>query len=752
MKPKEGADKEFLSEAEELVETLGRELLRYEDAMMSGGRINPDILNGIFRAAHSLKGLAGMFGRKKMSALAHSMENLLDRMRLGKAPKDPRVLDVLFEAVDKLKAVLAADDPESVNIEGLTAKLDNAGEGKFESEKEQKQTQEPPTPTAPQPKKVEGETVTLEGVTLPKSVLDVLTEYEEYRLLENIRSNSHIVKVSASFNLASFDTELPELMNWLKERGEVITTLPGADESQGDKINFDLLVGTDENLDKLKELLKKKNAVMSIIKEGGAQAAKPEAAQEAPKQTMAEESTAVQGEEPAGEEESESARSVSRTVRVDIKRLDNLMNIVGELVLEKTIIGNIRDKLRQEKGLRELTNELYKTHRNLERKLAELQEAVMEVRMVPVGQLFSRLGRIVRKAARDENKDIELVRIGGETELDKLIIEELADPLMHIIRNAIDHGIEPPGVRERHGKPRKGTIELRAFQQGNHVVIQVSDDGAGIDPKKLWNKAVKMGLVPPDAEYKEEEAWSFMFEPGFTTKEQVSEISGRGVGLDVVRKNITNLSGMIDVESEVGVGTTFSITLPITLAIIQALIVEVAGRVYALPLNSVRECHIITPEDIKTIEQREVMELRERTIPLLRLDVLFGHNGRGKDKFPSRQEHATSIDDAFTASSQNTNQAFRGGEWDKEKLGENKKYVIIVGIAEKQLGVIVDGLRGRQDVVIKSLGKILGDIKGVAGATDLGNQETVLILDVADLMSEAGQGTGSRSIQIMGRA
>mgnify|MGYP005832653503 CR=1 FL=1 len=754
MKPKEGADKEFLSEAEELVETLGRDLLRYEDAMMAGGKINPDILNGIFRAAHSLKGLAGMFGRQKMSALAHSMENLLDRMRLGKVPKDPRVLDVLFEAVDKLKAILAADVPESVNIESLSIKLENAGEGKFESEKREKQADEPIPPQAEQPKKVDGDTVILEGVTLPKSVLDVLTEYEEFRLLENIRSASHIVKVSASFDLTSFDTELPELMNWLKERGEVITTLPGTDESKGDKINFDLLVGTDENIDKLQELLKKKNATMSVIKRGGAQGeTKVEAAPEETKPpAMIEDLPSSQGEDQTTEEESESARSVSRTVRVDIKRLDNLMNIVGELVLEKTVIGNIRDKLRQEKGLRELTNELYKTHRNLERKLAELQEAVMEVRMVPVGQLFSRLGRIVRKAARDENKEIELIRLGGETELDKLIIEELADPLMHIIRNAIDHGIEPPGVRERHGKPRKGTIELKAFQQGNHVVIQVSDDGAGIDPKKIWNKAVKMGLVPPDSEYKEENAWSLMFEPGFTTKEQVSETSGRGVGLDVVRKNIANLSGMIDVESEVSVGTTFTITLPITLAIIQALIVESAGRVYALPLNSVRECHIITPSDIKTIEQREVMELRERTIPLLRLDVLFGHNGSGKSKLPSRQEHAISIDKAFTASSQNSNQVFGWGDLDKEKLGENKKYVIIVGIAEKQLGVIVDGLRGRQDVVIKSLGKILGDIKGVAGATDLGNQETVLILDVADLMSEVGQGGGSRSIQIMGRA
>lgn len=743
MKPKDGVDKEFLSEAEELVETLGRDLLRYEEAMLAGGRINPDILNGVFRAAHSLKGLAGMFGRQEMSSMAHSMENLLDRMRLGKVPRDPRVLDVLFESLDKLKGMLASGDSGNINAERTLAKLIEAAEGKFDAKKIDDAPARASRPGvtapigqdltgAPGPKE-ESADVLLEGVSIPKSVMDVLTEYEEFRLLENIRSNSHIIKVSAGFELSNFDSELPELMNWLKERGEVITTLPGGEAAQDDKIHFDLLVGTDENIDSLSKLIKERGATLAVIKQGrGAGAIHESPQQAAPvfvEEPIPSEEVHTLAEEPSGEEDVESARSVSRTVRVDIKRLDNLMNIVGELVLEKTIIGNIRDQLRQEKGLRSLANELYKAHRNLDRKLLEMQEAVMEVRMVPVGQIFGRLGRIVRKMAREENKEIELVRTGSETELDKLIIEELADPLMHIIRNAIDHGIEPPGMRERHGKPRKGEIELKAFQQGNHVVIQVSDDGAGIDPKRVYDKAVKMGLLEPGMEFKEEEIWPLLFEPGFTTKEEVSEISGRGVGLDVVRRNIANLSGMIDIESQAGLGTTFTITLPITLAIIQALIVEVAGRTYAMPLNSVRECHIITSADIRTIEQREVMELRERTIPLLRLDVLFGHNGNGAGKTTNRAE---------------------GEEITHTPENGSKKFVVIVGIAEKRLGVLVDKLKGRQDVVIKSLGRTLGDIKGVAGATDLGNQQTVLILDVGDLISEVSQGP-VKSVSISGR-
>jgi len=744
MKPKDGTDKEFLSEAEELLETLGRDLLRYEEVMLAGGKLNPDILNGIFRAAHSLKGLAGMFGRQEMSALAHSMESLLDRMRLGKVPRDPQVLDVLFDAVDKIKAMLAASDPGSINTDRTLARLADAAEGKFEA-KQPAEAAQPDQSRRPaeepeasrEAHKDKDENVLLEGVAIPRNVMDVLTEYEEFRLLENIRSDSHIIKVGSSFDIATFDTELPELMNWLKERGEVITTLPGGEVAGDDRIHFDLLVGTEENLDTIRNLLKERGFAFAVIKQG-VRASPPDVTPSHPQADtpLPPEEIHALTEETAGDEDLESARSVSRTVRVDIKRLDNLMNIVGELVLEKTIIGNIRDQLRQEKGLRVLANDLYKAHRNLDRKLVEMQEAVMEVRMVPVGQLFGRLGRIVRKMAREENKEIELVRTGSETELDKLIIEELADPLMHIIRNAIDHGVESPGMRERRGKPRKGTIELKAFQQGNHVVIQVHDNGAGIDTKRVHNKAMKMGLIEPGMEFKEEDIWPILFEPGFTTKEEISEISGRGVGLDVVRRNIANLSGMIDIESEVGVGTTFTITLPITLAIIQALIVEVAGRTYAMPLNSVRECHIITSADIRTIEQREVMELRERTIPLLRLDILFGHNGGGASVIAGETGNA-----ANGIEPKETVIASENGD---------KKFVVVVGIAEKRLGVLVDKLKGRQDVVIKSLGKTLGDIKGVAGATDLGNQQTVLILDVGDLISEVSQGP-VKTVSITGR-
>ncbi len=731
MSPREGADKEFLSEAEELIETLGKELLRYEEALHGpSGRLDPDILNGIFRAAHSLKGLAGMFGYADLGGLSHSMENLLDRMRLGKVLSRPEVLDILFTGVETLKGLLGSEAEAAEKAERVIKQIDQAVEGKLP---EIEKAVEEAAPQVEITEDTESEVVVFEGVSLPKSVVDVLTEYEEFRLLENIRSGTNLVKVHAAFDIANFDSELPKLMDWLKERGEVITTLPGGTEVDDEHIHFDLLAGVDLSIESLKNDLNRMGYSLSILRSK----TEEEPAPELPVPAVTSEKTTDEDIEDAAfdsadmETDQESARSVSSTVRVDIARLDHLMNIVGELVLEKSIIGNIRDMLSQEPGMRTLANDLYKAHRTLDRKLAELQEAVMDVRMVPIGQLFGRLGRIIRKLGREQKKQIELTRSGMETELDKLIVEELADPLMHIIRNAIDHGIESPGMRERHGKPAEGQIDLRAFQQGNHVVIQVADDGAGIDPEKVRDKAVNMGLASSGSELGRKEIFDFLFEPGFSTKDDISEISGRGVGMDVVRRNISNLSGLIEVDSVLGEGTTFTITLPITLAIIQTLIVECMDRTYALPLSSVRECHILQSEDIKTIEQREVMELREQTIPLLRLGTLFGYE---KDNGGTPGEK---VDKSVLEPVPEELAFHMEGE---EKDGD-KQFVVILGIADKRMGVLVDCMLGRQDVVIKSLGETLGDIPGVAGATDLGNQQTVLVLDVGDLLGEIGHGS-----------
>ena len=403
-----------------------------------------------------------------------------------------------------------------------------------------------------------------------------------------------------------------------------------------------------------------------------------------------------------------SMRSISRTVRVDIDKLDLLMNIVGELVLSKSAISNIGDRLKMTRE-QELAADLGKTTRILERRLHELQKGVMDVRMVPVGQLFEKMTRIVRRVANEQGKKVELEIRGADTELDKLIIEDVSDPLMHIVRNAIDHGLEMPQERLAAGKAEKGTIQLLASQKGNHVVLEVNDDGRGIDVEQVRNKAVERGLINASHELTEEETHELLFLPGFTTRDEVSDLSGRGVGMDVVKNNIAALSGMIDVNSRFGEGSSMVITLPITLAIIKALIVQVGKRTYAIPINSVLETLMVEADDIRTVERREVIELRKSTIPLLRLDKVFA---------------------------QSLEEADEGG----------RLFVAIVGLAEKRMGFVVDDLLGQQDVVIKSLGQALSFVKGIAGAAELGNQKTILVLDVAGLMNEALRGESSLNV------
>jgi two-component system chemotaxis sensor kinase CheA len=402
-----------------------------------------------------------------------------------------------------------------------------------------------------------------------------------------------------------------------------------------------------------------------------------------------------------GDDRAASLRSVAQTVRVDIRKLDHLMNVVGELALARAGIAQVLDRLKTDRTQIELSRVLHREVRSLDRKLNELQAGILEVRMVPLGQVFDKLSRVVRKISRDAGKEIRFIITGADTELDKLIVEELSDPLMHIIRNAIDHGVEPPGRRAAAHKPEAGTISLAAYQKGNHVVIDVEDDGAGLNEQAILRNAIQRGLVAAEqaAELGRRDIHSLIFLPGVSTKEIADEISGRGVGMDVVKTNIAKLSGIIDVQSDPGNGTKFSITLPITLAIIQALVIRVAGRTYCIPLNSVLESLIIEPSEIRTIEKREVISLRGSTLPLVRLDEIFRIGGVSRAKGPL--------------------------------------YVVVVGMAQHRLGLIVDDMVGQQDIVIKALGKALARIPGIAGATELGGQQTVLVLDVAALVEEA---------------
>jgi two-component system chemotaxis sensor kinase CheA len=406
--------------------------------------------------------------------------------------------------------------------------------------------------------------------------------------------------------------------------------------------------------------------------------------------------------ESAAAEEDLSLRSVSQTVRVDISRLDHVMNIVGELIIEKTQLEALTRAISMQQ-VRLASHELGKVARNLDRKLNELQKSVIEIRMVPVGQIYTKLARTVRKVTRELGKEIELVLRGEDTELDKMMVEELTDPLMHIIRNALDHGIESAEQRRAAGKPAVGRITLLAYQQGNSVVIDVSDDGRGIDPERIRQTALKRGLVAEDEPIDAQRAYELLFMPGFSTATAVSEISGRGVGLDVVKKNIQELmKGSIDVISVPGTGTTFRIMLPITLAIIQALIVRAGDEKFAIPLTSVEESMRIYGRDILRVERREVFNVRETTLPLLRLSDAFN------------------LDDS------------------KPTTPESKWFVVVTRAGEKSIGILVDALVRQHEIVIKSVGERLKTIPGIAGATEIGEGEIVLVVDVGTLIESFG--------------
>jgi two-component system, chemotaxis family, sensor kinase CheA len=671
---------EFTSEAEELLDTLSRDLVEFES---QGQNVRPELVNKIFREVHSLKGLAGMLGFADISELSHSLEDMLDKLRMGKIAISKDLIDLLFDSVDGLnRLVIAINDPSLVGLVDLTALTT-----RIHAIISQK----------PQQKADDG----LSQLTLDEQTKKSLTEYEEHRLLENVRSGKHILSVEVTFDFADFDERLRALTQSLSEAGEVISTLPAIPSGNMNGIAFRLLYG-------------------SILDSAAVQALAPEAAVSSLRRSSAVmpaaalpsgifppfDSAVLERQVPTAEEDV-SLRSLSQTVRVDISRLDHVMNIVGELIIEKTQLDALTRALsvgggtQQQQG-RLASHELGKIARNLDRKLNELQKSVIEIRMVPVGQIYSKLSRTVRKLARELNKEIELVLRGEDTELDKMMVEELTDPLMHIIRNALDHGIESADERRKKGKSPVGRVVLTAYQQGNSVVLDVTDDGRGIDAEKIRRVAVDRGLVGEKETIDQQRANELLFMPGFSTATSVSEISGRGVGLDVVKRNIQELKGTIEVITKIGEGTTFRVSLPITLAIIQALIVDAGGEKFAIPLTSVEESMRIYSRDIRTVERREVFTLRDFTLPLLRLADAF-HIHDARDHGP-----------------------------------DTKWFIVVTRAGEKIVGLLVDALVRQQEVVIKSIGERLKTIPGIAGATEIGEGEIVLVVDVGTLIDNFG--------------
>ncbi|MFZ3063807.1 MAG: chemotaxis protein CheA [Nitrospirota bacterium] len=657
---------EFIAEAEEILELISKNLLTMEE---SQDRLSPhpDIINAIFRGVHTLKGIAGMMGFNNITELSHTLENMLDAMRMGKLTLTSVVIKLLFESTDMLRKLIenvSRDGNDNIDTSRLLSDIVNILKKKPEAAAAHK----------------------LEELDLDANVLKVLTEYENHRLEENLRLGANIFEITAGFSLETFDKDLNQINSMVSGFGEVITTLPSSGSSPDIGIEFKLIIGTKEDLNYVTSILSGTNVKIREIKY---------------QKKNEKIKSGGEHEEAQAAESPSSVKSLSMTVRVNINRLDRLLNIVGELVLNKAVITHISKNLRAVEGFSEWAIELEKAARTLDKKLNELQEGLMEVRMVPLNNLFDRLTRMARKLSRESGKIIDIRIFGEETELDRLMIEEIADPLMHIVRNSVDHGIETQEDRIKSGKNEIGTIKLSATQKGGHVVIEVEDDGSGINIKRVKDIAVEKGLIALNSSLTEKEAIDLLFTPGFSTSKVVTEVSGRGVGLDVVRKNLIKLNGTIDIETKEKAGTRFIITLPLTLMILKALIVQVANDIFALPINSVSESLMITKRDIQTVEGREVIQLRERTLPILRLE------------------------DAFDMKSKDVN--------------PDSMYVVVVGSANRKIGFVVDALLGQQEIVIKSLGNILSGIQGIAGATELGNRKTVLVLDVAALIEESVQ-------------
>lgn len=686
-KKKDSVLSDFVPEAEELIEVLHKNLQQI-DSLSDPAQVRPDMINAIFRAAHTLKGMSGMVGLNKVSEVSHHFEEMLDKVRMGKLSLSKEVLDILTDGVSLLQKMIesATQGKGDLDASALEDRIAAVLTGKAK----------------------ENESKPLRDIDLDPDILKVLTEYESHRLFENIKSNTTLYEVKAAFKLETFDTDLSALNAKIQRIGEIITTLPNVSSSSQGGMEFKLIVGgfagspplnTEIAADHIhvREISRKK-------KEGGVPVSSQTVISSVP---VPDDTPAAQTPQAA---ESTSIRSLTQTVRVDIEKLDALLNMVGELVLSKAVVNQISKDLLEQNGFSGLSLELLKASKLLDKRVSEFQERLVEIRMIPIGQVFDRLLRSVRKLSKDLKKEVNLLISGEETKMDKSMVEDLADPLLHLIRNALDHGLENAEERAKAGKPEAGALYLRANQKGNHVVIEVEDDGKGIDTRQVYNKALQKGLIDPAKEYGEGDLINLLFLPGFSTREIANEISGRGVGLDVVAKNISKLSGLVNVESALGRGTLFTITLPITLVIIKALIVRVGGETFAIPLNSVSESLMVLAKDIKTIERREVIQLRDHTLSLIRLRDIFNL---------------------------------------KEEVADERLYVIVVGLAEKRVGLVVSSIEGQQEIVIKSLGGVLKEIKGISGATELGNRKTILVLDVAALMEESTQTKDKKSKEAM---
>ncbi len=654
---------DFLIEAFEMNEQLDQDLVELEH--------NPedlDLLNRIFRVAHTIKGSSSFLNLNILTHLTHNMEDVLNRARKGEIKITPDIMDVVLRSIDLMKTLL-------VTIRDTGSDTNNGKENEIEEAVKQLQ--------AITSQNLEGAKETSGTKEAPQK--------------ENKEENKEEAKEENKENKAKAPTaENSASDNPLADEPDLDYTNMSAEEVEAE---IERLLNKRQEADKERRAQKKQEAKPKQEVTPTKETPKTETLKT---ETLKAPKTEIKAKAKADTEENKAPSiGVEQTVRVDVRRLDHLMNLIGELVLGKNRLIRIYSDVEERYDGEKFLEELNQVVSSISAVTTDLQLAVMKTRMQPVGKVFNKFPRMVRDLSRELGKSIELIIEGEETELDKSIVEEIGDPLIHIIRNSCDHGIEPLEERRRLNKPETGKVQLSAYNEGNHIVIKISDDGKGLDPVMLKEKAIEKGVISErDAEgMSDREAFNLIFKPGFSTAKVVSNVSGRGVGMDVVKTNIEKLNGIIEIDSEVGVGTTQKLKIPLTLAIIQALLVGVQEEYYAIPLSSVLETVRISQDEIYTVDGKSVLRLRDEVLSLVRLSDIFKV-------------------DAILESNSDV-------------------YVVIIGLADQKIGVIVDYLIGQEEVVIKSLGYYLKNTRGIAGATVRGDGKITLIVDVGAMMDMA---------------
>ncbi len=663
---------DFLIEAFEMIEQLDQDLIELEH--------NPndlDLLNRIFRVAHTIKGSSSFLNFDILTNLTHNMEDVLNKARRGELQITPDVMDVVLESIDMMKGLLNAirdtgSDKTDIDITDVVKRLQGISQGQASESAPAESTPAPaqPAPTA------EAKPAESQPATPATDSAQATTTTPEKPAEDNIDYSK--------FTPEEVEQEIQRLLKIRQEEDKARRAAKKQEEAQGGATP----------------------AQQATPTQPAQTAPSP-----APKPAPVTPKPALAAKKPLGAKKDDGAvaTAVEQTVRVDVKRLDHLMRLIGELVLGKNRLINIYNEVEERYDGEQFLEELNQVVSSVSLVTTDLQLAVMKTRMLPVSKVFNKFPRMVRDLSRDMGKSIELVISGEETELDKSIVEEIGDPLVHMIRNSCDHGVEGKEERLAAGKSETGKVELKAYNEGNHIVIEITDDGKGLDAEMLKQKALEKGIINErEADtMTNQEAYGLIFKAGFSTAKVVTNVSGRGVGMDVVKTNIEKLNGIIDVESELGQGTVFKLKIPLTLAIIQALIVGVQEEYYAIPLSSVVETVRINQDEVYMVEGRSVLRLRDEILTLVRLSDIF------------------KVDTVIKNSSE--------------------FYVVVIGLAENKIGVIVDYLVGQEEVVIKSLGYYLKGTEGIAGATVRGDGKITLIVDVGGMMHMAKSVKGTVS-------